>query len=154
MARGLRAAALFGAALLAWGCASLGTSRRHGPALGVAIARSALAQRGRPYVFGGDRPGRGFDCSGLAYWSFGRHGVDLPRTVAAMARVGRHVPLRDLRAGDLVFFSPYGGRPTHVGVMLDRYRFVHAPSSGERVRVDSLRNPYWRRVFVGARRVT
>ena len=57
-----------------------------------------------------------------------------------------------MRKGDLIFFSQSGRRYSHVGIYLGHHRFVHAPSTGERVRVDSLDSPYWRRHFVDARR--
>ncbi len=127
--------------------------RRGGGAAG-SVAALALRQRGEPYRFGGRSPSTGFDCSGLVQWVFGRFGYHLPREAHEQYRVGLAVPRARLRKGDLVFFRVGRGRqPAHVGLYVGGGRFVHAPSTGERVREDSLSNPYWRRHYMGARRI-
>lgn len=124
-----------------------------GPTSGAAIADIALSQLGQPYRWGGDRPQRGFDCSGLVRWSYGRAGVDLPRVVREQSRVGRSIGPRNLHPGDLVFFRTHSDRVSHVGIYVGGGRFVHAPSSGQPVRTDSLDDPYWRSCWVDARRI-
>ncbi len=122
--------------------------------LGVQAAGVAHAQLGRPYRWGGEQPGTGFDCSGLVHFAFGSVGVDLPRVVREQERVGRAVPPSELQPGDLVFFATRGSRSDHVGVFLGAEQFVHAPRAGKPVRLDSLDDPFWQRRWTGARRVT
>lgn len=107
---------------------------------------------GRPYHYGGSGP-RAFDCSGLVYYSYARAGVRLPRSTAGQKRYTRPVARDDLRRGDLLFFTQEGRAYSHVGIYLGHGRFVHAPSTGKRVRIDRLWDPYWLRHFLGARRV-
>ncbi|MHB1951895.1 MAG: C40 family peptidase [Acidiferrobacteraceae bacterium] len=123
-----------------------------GPLLSDRAANVALAMRGVPYRYGGDTP-RGFDCSGLVFYSYRREGIVLPRTAYGQSRLGRKVSRDDLRKGDLLFFEE-GGHPWgHVGIYLGRGLFVHAPAFGQRVGISSLRNPYWSEHFTFARRL-
>jgi len=122
-------------------------------ALVATVVETALAQRGAPYRLGGTEPQKGFDCSGLVQFAFGQHDVDVPRTVAQQYLVGHTVDRRDLQRGDLVFFGPSGGPPTHVGIVVDSDSFVHAPDTGAVVRVEHLDTEYWRPRFRGAKRV-
>ena len=118
------------------------------------VALYALAQLGVPYVYGGASPDPGFDCSGLVRYVFQRMGnVDLPRTTYELARVGKPVPSPALQPGDLVFFNTLRRDYSHVGIYLGEERFIHAPTSGGVVRIESLRTDYWMRRFNGARRV-
>jgi cell wall-associated NlpC family hydrolase len=66
----------------------------------------------------------------------------------AQHRIARPVPTSRIKAGDLVFFRTGDGH--HVGLMVDGQRFVHASTSSKRVRLASLRSPYWRRRLIGA----
>jgi len=120
--------------------------------LGIQAAGVAHAQLGKPYRWGGENPGVGFDCSGLAFYSYGSVGIDLPRVVREQARVGRQVAAEQLQPGDLVFFAIRGNRSDHVGVYLGGDRFVHAPRSGQPVRLDGLDDPWWRSRWTGSRR--
>ncbi len=115
--------------------------------LGSRAARIALRAVGTPYRWGGSSK-RGFDCSGLVMWAYAKLGVALPHQAAGQAQLGRRVPRRKLLPGDLVFFRGYG----HVGMYVGRGRMVHAPQSGERVRIERLAGNYGRRL-VEARRV-
>lgn len=121
--------------------------------LGVKAASLASDQVGRPYRWGGEEPDDGFDCSGLVFWTYGNLGVDLPRVVRQQKETGRSVGGGDLRPGDLVFFAIDKRRTSHVGLYLGDSRFVHAPSSGSPVRVDSLDDPWWRERWTVSRRV-
>ncbi len=131
-----------------------GTSPARALELGVQAAGVAHAQLGRPYRWGGEEPGTGFDCSGLVFFAFGAVGVDLPRVVREQERVGRPVRPSELQPGDLVFFATRGSRSNHVGVFLGDQRFVHAPRAGKPVRLDSLDDPFWQGRWTGSRRVT
>ena len=122
------------------------------PATGYDISGTALALRGVPYRNGGADPD-GFDCSGLVWYVFGRHGLPMPRTVEEQYRVGGAIPPSRLEAGDLVFFSTTSRGASHVGIMIGGDAFVHAPSSDGVVRVERLGSTYWAGRFIGARRV-
>jgi len=115
-------------------------------------AESALAMLGKPYRRSGNTPA-GFDCSGLVQYSYSKVGVTLPRDTQAQRLEGRSVPASELRRGDLVFFDQEGKKSSHVGIYIGHGRFVHAPSTGGRVRTDGLKADYWRSHFVEARRI-
>jgi cell wall-associated NlpC family hydrolase len=112
----------------------------------------ALSMVGRPYRYGGDTPA-GFDCSGLVSYSYAQAGVKTSRETPALRAQGVLIRTADLRRGDLLFFNQEGKKFSHVGLYLGDGRFVHAPSTGGRVRVDRFDAEYWRRHFVEARRI-
>jgi cell wall-associated NlpC family hydrolase len=116
-------------------------------------ADTALAMVGRPYQYRGESPD-GFDCSGLVRYSYLSAGVNLPHGTGSLRQRTVPVRSRDMRRGDLVFFDQSGKKYSHVGIYLGNGRFVHAPSSGKRVRTGSLDDPYWKKHFLGARRVS
>jgi cell wall-associated NlpC family hydrolase len=118
---------------------------------GTQIVDNAMALLGERYRYGGASPG-GFDCSGLVEYAAGIAGIHLPRTASEQAHAGTRIAKRDLRAGDLVFMH-LARKELHVGIAIDGDRFVHAPSSGGRVRVDSLSSPPYARGFIQARRI-
>ena len=128
------------------------------PAAGAAeeVLLTAIGLVGTPYVYGGNTPESGFDCSGLIGYVYrGAAGVALPRTTVEMSAMsGRPVARDALQAGDLVFFATNGGRRvSHAAIYVGDQRFVHAPSSGGTVRLDSLTNSYWQGTYLGAKRV-
>ena len=106
---------------------------------------------GQPYRFGGNAPG-GFDCSGLVVYSAANAGIRVPRTAAEQMEFGQPVARAELQPGDLVFMH-LSSKELHVAIALDRQLFVHAPSSGGRVRIDSLLAPPYVNGFIAARRV-
>jgi cell wall-associated NlpC family hydrolase len=118
-----------------------------------AIVATALSLRGVPYRNGGSDPLSGFDCSGFVAYVFGEYSSVIPRTVAEQYALGRSVAPRALEAGDLVFFSTSPQGASHVGIVISREEFIHAPSSSGVVRVERIRSPYWSSRFVGARRL-
>ena len=77
----------------------------------------------------------------------------MPRLAREQYDTGKRVSRDEVRAGDLVFFSTNGPGPSHVGIALDGEEFVHAPNSRGVVRVERLSTRYWRRRYLGARRV-
>ncbi len=115
-------------------------------------ADNALAMLGKPYRRSGNTPA-GFDCSGLVQYSYAKAGINLPRETQAQRHEGRLVHASELRRGDLVFFDQEGKKFSHVGIYVGQGRFVHAPSTGGRVRADGLDAAYWRNHFVEARRI-
>jgi cell wall-associated NlpC family hydrolase len=130
------------------------TTARHpsGEAFGHRLAATALEFRGVPYRNGGITPA-GFDCSGLVRYVLAQHGLAIPRQTRDQFAAGNRVGRKDVRAGDLVFFSTVAPGASHVGIALDDDEFVHAPSSRGVVRVERLTTDYWRTRFIGARRV-
>jgi cell wall-associated NlpC family hydrolase len=114
-----------------------------GAARAVAAAESQI---GVPYQWGGESPGAGFDCSGLTQWAWGVAGVGLPRTAAAQYGSVAHIPLSALEPGDLVFWG-FGG-VDHVGMYVGGGAVVHAPSTGETVRIQGI----WGDGLIGAGR--
>lgn len=105
------------------------------------------------YRRGGRVPATGFDCSGFVHYVFAQvFGVDLPQNSASQYQVGKQVARSEMKVGDLVFFKTHGKRISHVGIYLGEGRFIHSPTTGERVRVSNLSENYWARRFAGARR--
>jgi cell wall-associated NlpC family hydrolase len=112
----------------------------------VAIAMQYL---GVPYVWGAASPSAGFDCSGLTMYVFAQVGVSLPHYAAAQYGMGVPVSRDQLQPGDLVFFRGLG----HMGMYIGGGNFIHAPHTGDVVKISSLFEPYYASTWVGARRV-
>lgn len=108
------------------------------------VISTAQRMLGAPYRYGGASPA-GFDCSGLVWFSHKRAGIRIPRTALQQRRSAlQRVAVRDLKAGDLLFFRIGARRTDHVGIYIGNGQFIHAPSSGGRVSRASLTNAYWR----------
>jgi len=117
-------------------------------------ALHAFSLVGTPYRWGGNTPAGGFDCSGLVVYVMRRAtGKTLPRTVEKMWASGREVPAEDRLPGDLVFFNTTGKEYSHVGIYIGQNRFVHAPTEGGTVRLESLVSSYWGPKITGFRRI-
>jgi cell wall-associated NlpC family hydrolase len=112
------------------------------------IVDSARRMLGAPYRWGGSSP-QGFDCSGLVWFAYREAGLSVPRTSEDQYRAARPVGIAAARPGDLVFFGE-GSRVDHVGIYLGDRRFIHAPESGQVVKVSSIENGYYRARFAGA----
>jgi cell wall-associated NlpC family hydrolase len=113
---------------------------------GAATAvRAALSQLGVPYRFAAASPGQAFDCSGLTMWAWGQAGVSLPHFAASQYAMLPHVPLDQLQPGDLVFFY---SDVHHVGIYIGNGMMVHAPRTGDVVKVSPLQG----RNLIGAAR--
>ena len=124
------------------------------PAAANAVLMRAIGLVGTPYLYGGNTPQSGFDCSGLVAYVY-RDMLDLrlPRTSRELAQVqGPRIAPELLATADLVFFGSKGS-VSHVGIYVGEGRFVHAPSTGGTVRLDRLDGPYWRDHYSGAKRV-
>ena len=115
-------------------------------------ARSLI---GAPYRYGGTSPDSGFDCSGFVDYVFRRAGkVLLPHNSRSISLYGYRVASSELREGDLVFYDTNHESYSHVGIYLGDNRFIHAPSSGGRVRIEDMNLDYWKSHYNGARRIT
>ena len=97
----------------------------------VAIAKRYL---GAPYVWGANGP-NSFDCSGFTSFVYRQVGVNLPRVSRAQIGAGQRVSRSDLRPGDLVFF---GSPIHHVGIYVGGGMYIHAPRTGDVVRISSM----------------
>ena len=116
------------------------------------LVETAMRYRGVRYRYGGIT-NRGMDCSGLVSRVLDVNGIDAPHNSRALYRLGQAVSRDKLEAGDLVFFNTKGRGISHVGIYIGDGKFVHASSAKGRVRVDTLREGYYHRRYVGARRV-
>jgi len=103
------------------------------------------------YRYGGESRS-GVDCSGFIYVTYRkRFGLDIPRTTDLLADFGTSVSRHGLRPGDIVFFRT-GFKARHVGIYLDRGRFMHSSKSSG-VTISRLSSRYWAKRYVQARRV-
>ena len=116
----------------------------------ISIAKRFL---GAPYKFGGNSLIRGLDCSAFVNKVFSFFNVDLPRTAREMYKIGRNVTKGELSAGDLVFFRTYASYPSHVGIYIGDSEFIHASSAAKRVRIDNMNQSYYRKRYIGAKRI-
>jgi cell wall-associated NlpC family hydrolase len=117
----------------------------------LAIAKEYL---GTPYQWGGATPQTNFDCSGLMQWSYKQVGIDIPRVTYDQVNVGEHIQqVDDLEAGDLVFFQDSSGDMHHVGMYIGAHKFIHAPHTGDVVKISNLDEPYYKEQFAGGRRM-
>jgi len=116
---------------------------------------NALGMLGIRYKYGGSTPESGMDCSGLVRYVFRETlGRELPRTSEEISQLGQKVDTRDLQPGDLVFYNTLRRSFSHVGIYLGDNKFIHSPSPGGEVRIESMDVAYWKKRFNGARRLT
>jgi len=118
----------------------------------VSYAQSLI---GSPYRYGGRSPSSGFDCSGFVAYVFKQSaGITLPHNSNQISRHGRMLRSSQLRKGDLVFFNTSSQPNSHLGIYLGNNRFIHAPKSGGKVRIENMNISYWKNRYNGARRIT
>jgi peptidoglycan DL-endopeptidase CwlO len=127
--------------------ASTGTASVAPPSQYTGVVGIAMQFLGTPYVWGGASPA-GFDCSGLVAYVYAQVGVSLPHYTGAQWNVGVPVSRSDLQPGDLVFFDGLG----HVGIYIGGNEFIHAPHSGDVVKISSI-SGWYAETYVGARRI-
>jgi LysM repeat protein len=106
-----------------------------------------------PYRFGGNSR-KGIDCSAFVQQVFREVEVDLPRSAREQFRVGSKIDREQMQKGDLIFFRTYAKYPSHVGIYLGDGKMIHASSRSRRVVVTSIDHPYYRKRFIGAKRIT
>ncbi len=118
------------------------------------IIHTAEALTGTPYRAGGNSPETGFDCSGFVRYVFDEAAnIRLPASARNIANVGFDIKKEALAPGDLIFFNTLKLPFTHVAIYLGNQAFIHAPSAGSVVRLDSLESAYWSQHFNGAKRI-
>ena len=117
---------------------------RYGGVVGI-----AMQYLGVPYRWGGESPSTGFDCSGFTKYVFGKMGVSLPHYTGAQWQLGSPVAKSDLQPGDLVFFNGLG----HMGIYVGGGSFIHAPRTGDVVKISSMSQDWYARTYLGARRL-
>ena len=118
------------------------------------LALNAMGLIGIRYRMGGNTPESGLDCSGMVRYVFQQAwGKTLPRTAEEISRVGAQVEAHELQPGDLVFYNTLRRGFSHVGIYLGDNKFIHSPSSGGQVRIESMEIGYWKSRFSGARRI-
>jgi len=115
------------------------------------ITDTALKLVGVPYKWGGITT-KGFDCSGFVWYVFDKNKISLPRTADVQYKKGKTVTIGNLQKGDLVFFTTYEPGASHIGIYLEKGKFIHA-SSSRGVMVSNLSDSYWKPRYLGARRV-
>jgi cell wall-associated NlpC family hydrolase len=119
------------------------------PAKYGGVVGIAMQYLGVPYVWGGASPS-GFDCSGLVMYVYAQVGVSLPHNAAMQySSVGVFVSRDQLQPGDLVFFDGLG----HMGMYIGGGQFIHAPHTGDVVKISSLYDSWYASTYVGAKRV-
>lgn len=124
----------------------------HSNDLAEKVVTTAGKYYGVPYKFGGTTH-KGFDCSGYTQIVFKQHGITLPRTADMQYRLGRPISKKELRKGDLVFFSTYEPGPSHVGIYDGNGKFWSATTS-RGIMASPLNDPYyWGSRYLGARRI-
>ena len=118
------------------------------------VVLGALNYIGVRYKYGGNTPDSGLDCSGFVRYVFqDTLNFMLPRRSEEMSQVGERIAKTDLKPGDLVFFNTMRRSFSHVGIYIGGDKFVHAPATGGKIRVEDLRESYWSTRYNGARRV-
>jgi cell wall-associated NlpC family hydrolase len=110
--------------------------------------KDAESQIGRPYVWGGDSPNVGFDCSGLVEWAYGQAGVKLPRTSQEQwaALQNRSVSMDKVMAGDILFSAGSDGTPNnpgHEAMAISSSQIIEAPHTGANIRIRALNKGEW-----------
>lgn len=120
---------------------------------GEQLVAEAQKHLGKPYKWGAEGPDS-FDCSGLMQHVAKQHGIDLPRVSREQANAGQHVEKGDIQPGDLVYFQGKGkSAVSHIGMAVGDGKFIHAPKTGDVVKVSSYEDGYFADTYRGARRI-
>jgi cell wall-associated NlpC family hydrolase len=152
-ARALRVLGVIAVPLSVVGCASGVSGEQHetwgtASSLRSRVVAGALKNVGAPYARGGTSPA-GFDCSGLVMYVYARAGRALPHSAVKQYELGSPVARDDLEPGDIVFFDHL----RHSGIYIGGGKFVHASKPGDVVKISNIREEWFRRRWVGARRL-
>jgi len=135
------------------------------------IIKLAMKMKGKPYKYGGMTPEKGFDCSGLVCYVFGKNGINMNRTVEEQFKQGKEVELFEIQKGDLLFFQVYENSfynlgviknffteyiklyPNHIAIYIGDGNFIHSPKDGDVIKIDTLRKKFWKKHLFGIKRV-
>ena len=130
------------------------TSTTEAPNRGVgrdAVVELAYKQLGKKYVWGAEGP-NSFDCSGLTKYVYRNAlGKTIPRTSAAQSSYGQYVSKSNLQPGDLVF-SGANGKVSHVGIYIGNGKMIHAPQTGDVVKISDINSGYYKDRYITSRR--
>jgi cell wall-associated NlpC family hydrolase len=119
---------------------------------GNEVALYAMGMIDTGYQFGGKNPEAGLDCSGMVSYVFREAAnIRVSGSAANIAKRGKEIDKEQLQPGDLVFFNTLGRSYSHVGIYIGDGRFIHAPSTNGKVRIDQISNKYWAKRFEEAR---
>ena len=119
---------------------------------GNEVVMYALGLIDTGYRFGGKNPSAGLDCSGMVSYVVEQvSGRKLPYNAAGIAERTRPIPASAIRPGDLVFFNTLGRSYSHMGIYMGDGKFIHAPNSKGKVRVERMDNRYYAERFEAAR---
>jgi cell wall-associated NlpC family hydrolase len=124
--------------------AAIAPPSRYGGVVGI-----AMQYLGIPYLWGGASPASGFDCSGFVMYVYAQVGVSLPHHAASQYNYGVPVSPDQLQPGDLVFFNGLG----HAGIYIGGGQFIHAPHTGDVVKISNLSDSWYSATYYGARRI-
>ncbi len=116
------------------------------------IITTAKKYLGVKYKYGGTTS-KGIDCSGFTQNVFKKQGKKIPRTSNKQASCGVHISKKNLRVGDLVFFSDSRRSIGHVGIYIGKRKFIHASSGARKVTISRLDKKYYKQHYRGARRI-
>lgn len=122
---------------------------------GTQIVQYAKNFLGIKYVYGGDYPSQGLDCSGFVKYVYDNFDIDIMRVAADQAAQGKYVDISNLRLGDLVFFDTDGGHNyiNHVGIYIGGNKFIHASSGKGKVVISNL-SGFYINTYMKAKRFT
>ncbi|WP_207650775.1 C40 family peptidase [Sporobacter termitidis] len=124
-----------------------------GTGTGQDIVNYAKKFLGVPYVYGGTSPS-GFDCSGLVYYCYKHFGYSVNRTASGLSFNGASVSSSSLQPGDVILFTAQsGGYIGHTGIYIGNGQFIHAPHTGDVVKISSLSESYYKNHYYSARRI-
>lgn len=110
----------------------------------VRVAKNLLEKK---YSYGKQDTYFGFDCSGLTQFVYAESGIKIKRTTEEQYKNSNKIKIENLKPGDLVFFIISSKGPDHVGIYIGNNNFIHSPSEGKKIRIDSLNNNYWKKRF-------
>lgn len=121
---------------------------------GQQVVDYLMQYKGTPYQWGGDNPDTNFDCSGLLQWGFKHFGISIPRVTYDQIGYGKSISMDDLQVGDAVFFDTEPGTPgpDHVGIYIGNGKMLHAPHTGDVVKISDITSGYFAQHFMGGRR--
>ena len=128
-------------------------------AMTVAQARTTIVDESIkylnvPYLWGGNHPKTGLDCSGFVRYAYAKAGLTMARSAAMIFKTTAYLAPADVREGDLVFFAmsaPGTLRVSHIGIYMGKGYFIHA-STTNGIHVNHLEDPYYLKRLIGIRR--